>query len=59
MGQITISHNDEPGDIIFCKVCGGEYELYSTNPIRLRPLIYFTEHDLYDGLEFNEDFDSF
>jgi len=59
MGEIKIFHDDEPGDVIFCDVCGGEYELYSTNPLRLRPLTFDGEYGHYDEFELNEGYDPY
>ncbi|MBU1137646.1 MAG: hypothetical protein KKD01_13225 [Proteobacteria bacterium] len=53
MGEIMVSYENEPGDIIFCRGCEQGYELRSIKPIRLTPL------DFNDDYEFDENASSY
>lgn len=53
-GDIKISVENDPGDMVFCMVCEREYELLSLNPLRLRPLDYYEENPVYGRLYENE-----
>lgn len=45
--EIRLTHNVRPGDLILCKGCSAEYELYSVHPIRIRPSNFYNGFDEY------------
>ncbi len=53
-GNIKVSVENDPGDMVFCVICEREYELLSLNPLRLRPLDYYEEASAYGRFEENE-----
>ena len=54
-GEISIFHDHEVGDEVYCEECEQEFEILSINPIRLGPLesySYYEEEALSSYEEF-------
>ncbi len=59
MWDISIPKNSTIGDLLICKSCGAQYELQSSMPLRLRPLNFYDECEVYEGFELNDGYDIF